>query len=72
MTLARLPSAAIAPRDVCLSSFPLDGTNGLLSPDNDSCVDCAIILQELENIDDDTDRHGIKFVKTQVRGFLVI
>ncbi|XP_037080856.1 uncharacterized protein LOC119101604 isoform X10 [Pollicipes pollicipes] len=32
---------------------------------NDSCVDCAIILQELENIDDDTDRHGIKFVKTQ-------
>ncbi|XP_043240594.1 uncharacterized protein LOC122391084 isoform X5 [Amphibalanus amphitrite] len=33
--------------------------------DNDSCADCAIILQELENIDDDTDRHGIKFVKTQ-------
>ncbi|XP_043240612.1 uncharacterized protein LOC122391084 isoform X21 [Amphibalanus amphitrite] len=32
---------------------------------NDSCADCAIILQELENIDDDTDRHGIKFVKTQ-------
>ncbi|XP_037080848.1 uncharacterized protein LOC119101604 isoform X2 [Pollicipes pollicipes] len=42
-----------------------DGTNGPLSSDNDSCVDCAIILQELENIDDDTDRHGIKFVKTQ-------
>jgi len=41
------------------------GTNGPLSSDNDSCVDCAIILQELENIDDDTDRHGIKFVKTQ-------
>ena len=24
------------------------------------------VLNELENIDDDTDRHGISFVKTQV------
>ncbi|XP_035438417.1 uncharacterized protein LOC118268177 isoform X5 [Spodoptera frugiperda] len=29
------------------------------------CEQCAGILEELENIDDDCDRHGIKFVKTQ-------
>ena len=29
------------------------------------CDDCMRILEELENIDDDTDRHGIHFVKTQ-------
>ncbi|XP_013184648.2 uncharacterized protein LOC106130366 isoform X2 [Amyelois transitella] len=29
------------------------------------CDQCAGILEELENIDDDCDRHGIKFVKTQ-------
>ncbi|KAG1669120.1 putative protein disulfide-isomerase C1F5.02 [Nymphon striatum] len=28
------------------------------------CKDCNKILEELENIDDDTDRHGIHFVKT--------
>uniref|UniRef100_A0A147BH45 Putative thioredoxin/protein disulfide isomerase n=1 Tax=Ixodes ricinus TaxID=34613 RepID=A0A147BH45_IXORI len=28
------------------------------------CEDCKNILNELENIDDDTDRHGIQFVKT--------
>ncbi|XP_026322362.1 uncharacterized protein LOC113231978 isoform X3 [Hyposmocoma kahamanoa] len=29
------------------------------------CEQCIGILEELENIDDDCDRHGIKFVKTQ-------
>lgn len=29
------------------------------------CVECKRTLEELENIDDDTDRHGILFVKTQ-------
>ncbi|XP_050667523.1 uncharacterized protein LOC126967136 isoform X2 [Leptidea sinapis] len=29
------------------------------------CEQCAGILEELENIDDDCDRHNIKFVKTQ-------
>ncbi|XP_047528762.1 uncharacterized protein LOC125065277 isoform X3 [Vanessa atalanta] len=29
------------------------------------CEQCNGILEELENIDDDCDRHGIKFVKTQ-------
>lgn len=30
-----------------------------------NCDNCLSILDELENIDDDTDRHGISFVKTQ-------
>ncbi|KAI9560775.1 hypothetical protein GHT06_011727 [Daphnia sinensis] len=29
------------------------------------CEQCLSILDELENIDDDTDRHGISFIKTQ-------
>ncbi|VEN38634.1 unnamed protein product, partial [Callosobruchus maculatus] len=33
--------------------------------DNEECEQCVKILEELENIDDDCERHGIKFVKTQ-------
>ncbi|XP_018054333.1 PREDICTED: uncharacterized protein LOC108691185 isoform X2 [Atta colombica] len=33
--------------------------------DPDDCAQCVGILEELENIDDDCDRHGITFVKTQ-------
>lgn len=32
---------------------------------NADCDQCGGILDELENIDDDCDRHGITFVKTQ-------
>ncbi|KAJ3665010.1 hypothetical protein Zmor_000531 [Zophobas morio] len=32
---------------------------------SDECEQCAHILEELENIDDDCERHGILFVKTQ-------
>lgn len=35
------------------------------SLDSDECEQCVQILEELENIDDDCERHGIKFVKTQ-------
>lgn len=28
------------------------------------CEECRKVLEELENIDDDTERHGIKFVKS--------
>lgn len=36
-----------------------------LLPDNkQECDHCLTVLEELENIDDDTDRHGINFVKT--------
>ncbi|XP_017837599.1 uncharacterized protein LOC108596411 isoform X5 [Drosophila busckii] len=31
---------------------------------DDECESCAGILEELENIDDDTDKHGIQFVKS--------
>lgn len=34
------------------------------------CDQCKVILEELENIDDDCDRHGITFVKTQVSYFI--
>ncbi|XP_017797248.1 PREDICTED: uncharacterized protein LOC108578426 isoform X1 [Habropoda laboriosa] len=37
----------------------LDGTHA------EDCEQCIGILEELENIDDDCDRHGITFVKTQ-------
>ncbi|KMY91794.1 uncharacterized protein LOC6733259 isoform X18 [Drosophila simulans] len=31
---------------------------------DDECESCSDILEELENIDDDTDKHGIQFVKS--------
>ncbi|XP_011332954.1 uncharacterized protein LOC105276699 isoform X2 [Ooceraea biroi] len=40
-----------------------DAANDLDDPDE--CGQCVAILEELENIDDDCDRHGITFVKTQ-------
>ncbi|PRD30928.1 UNVERIFIED_CONTAM: hypothetical protein NCL1_24928 [Trichonephila clavipes] len=33
-------------------------------PDEEDCPECQETLADLENIDDDTDRHGILFVKT--------
>ncbi|XP_059471929.1 uncharacterized protein LOC132194579 isoform X6 [Neocloeon triangulifer] len=33
--------------------------------DNDQCEQCASILEELENIDDDCEKYGITFVKTE-------
>lgn len=32
--------------------------------DDDKCESCPDILEELETIDDDTDKHGIQFVKS--------
>uniref|UniRef100_A0ABD2XLF9 Thioredoxin domain-containing protein n=1 Tax=Trichogramma kaykai TaxID=54128 RepID=A0ABD2XLF9_9HYME len=40
-------------------------TNEETTDDIDDCEHCAGILEELENIDDDCDRHGITFIKTQ-------
>lgn len=31
----------------------------------DDCEECNEILEELETIDDDTDKHGIQFVKSK-------
>ncbi|XP_037043198.1 uncharacterized protein LOC119079410 isoform X3 [Bradysia coprophila] len=36
-----------------------------IEEDADDCEQCSKILDELENIDDDCDRHGITFVKTK-------
>jgi hypothetical protein len=33
-------------------------------PDSDKCESCPAILERLETIDDDTDKHNIQFVKT--------
>ncbi|XP_055374125.1 uncharacterized protein LOC129607269 isoform X7 [Condylostylus longicornis] len=33
--------------------------------DTDECEQCTKVLEELENIDDDCDKHGIVFVKTK-------
>lgn len=32
--------------------------------DDEKCATCPAILEELETIDDDTDDHGIQFVKS--------
>ncbi|XP_038121965.1 uncharacterized protein LOC6054588 isoform X2 [Culex quinquefasciatus] len=40
-----------------------DGGNAS-SEDADNCEQCSGVLESLENIDDDCDRHGIMFVKT--------
>lgn len=37
----------------------------MLLSDNDDCDTCDEILEELETIDDDTDKHGIQFVKSK-------
>ncbi|XP_072757534.1 uncharacterized protein Hlk isoform X1 [Anoplolepis gracilipes] len=39
--------------------------DGTTDQNPDDCTQCVAILEELENIDDDCDRHGITFVKTQ-------
>lgn len=37
----------------------------MIADNKQECENCITILDELENIDDDTDRHGISFIKTQ-------
>ena len=41
-----------------------DDSGSLLSPDGPDCKICVRILEELETIDDDTDKHNIQFVKS--------
>ncbi|XP_055620754.1 uncharacterized protein LOC129765014 isoform X8 [Toxorhynchites rutilus septentrionalis] len=40
-----------------------EGTSAA-TEDSDNCEQCSGVLESLENIDDDCDRHGIMFVKT--------
>lgn len=46
-------------------STEIDNITGYFLTDSENCDQCGHILEELENIDDDCERHGIKFVKTQ-------
>ena len=41
----------------------------LFVSDSDRCERCAADIQALEQIDDDTDAVGVKFVKTDDAGF---
>ncbi|XP_065090644.1 uncharacterized protein hlk isoform X1 [Ochlerotatus camptorhynchus] len=41
-----------------------ESSTGAPSDDADNCEQCSSVLESLENIDDDCDRHGIMFVKT--------
>lgn len=41
----------------------------IFSDIEDECDTCTSILEELENIDDDCERHGISFIKTQVNNY---
>jgi hypothetical protein len=43
----------------------LRGTCYVVLPDDDKCESCTAILEDLETIDDDTDKHGIQFVKSK-------
>ncbi|XP_022229054.2 uncharacterized protein LOC111078586 isoform X3 [Drosophila obscura] len=42
-----------------------DSSAGKHEDDADGCEQCTKVLEELENIDDDCDKHGITFVKTR-------
>ncbi|XP_043663121.1 uncharacterized protein LOC122626801 isoform X8 [Drosophila teissieri] len=47
------------------AAAPPDTSTGKLEDDADGCEQCTKVLEELENIDDDCDKHGITFVKTR-------
>ncbi|XP_036670031.2 uncharacterized protein hlk isoform X10 [Drosophila suzukii] len=47
------------------ASAPPDASTGKQEDDADGCEQCTKVLEELENIDDDCDKHGITFVKTR-------
>ncbi|KAH8253794.1 hypothetical protein KR032_006872 [Drosophila birchii] len=59
---AASPDAASAPAGV---AAPPDASTGKQEDDADGCEQCTKVLEELENIDDDCDKHGITFVKTR-------
>ncbi|XP_039749495.1 uncharacterized protein LOC120626186 isoform X2 [Pararge aegeria] len=64
-TLCELCNAKTTQKKTKKSLREHDEEEGQEIDDSLDCEQCAGILEELENIDDDCDRHGIKFVKTQ-------
>ncbi|KAH8237243.1 hypothetical protein KR038_007907 [Drosophila bunnanda] len=59
---AASPDAPSAPAG---AAAPPDASAGKQEDDADGCEQCTKVLEELENIDDDCDKHGITFVKTR-------
>ncbi|KAH8390023.1 uncharacterized protein LOC110189667 isoform X1 [Drosophila serrata] len=59
------PAASDAPSAPAGASAPPDASAGKQEDDADGCEQCTKVLEELENIDDDCDKHGITFVKTR-------
>ncbi|XP_022825601.1 uncharacterized protein LOC111355775 isoform X1 [Spodoptera litura] len=64
-TLCEMCSSKLMKRSSKKKVVEHEEDEGLDSEDSMDCEQCAGILEELENIDDDCDRHEIKFVKTQ-------
>ncbi|XP_055526874.1 uncharacterized protein LOC129719507 isoform X3 [Wyeomyia smithii] len=58
-------TSAEAAEEVVTEEAPAsDSTTSTTTEDSDNCDQCTGVLESLENIDDDCDRHGIMFVKT--------
>ncbi|KAH8339859.1 hypothetical protein KR067_000807 [Drosophila pandora] len=58
------PGAGEAPA-AADAAAPPEASAGKHEDDADGCEQCTKVLEELENIDDDCDKHGITFVKTR-------
>ncbi|XP_041632714.1 uncharacterized protein hlk isoform X6 [Drosophila kikkawai] len=58
-------SSPDAPSATAGAAAPPDASAGKQEDDADGCEQCTKVLEELENIDDDCDKHGITFVKTR-------
>ncbi|KAH8319653.1 hypothetical protein KR074_003111 [Drosophila pseudoananassae] len=58
------PGAGEAPAGADAAAPP-EASAGKQEDDADGCEQCTKVLEELENIDDDCDKHGITFVKTR-------
>ncbi|KAH8272867.1 hypothetical protein KR018_006161 [Drosophila ironensis] len=59
------PAGTSGPGDAATAAAPPDSSAGKHEDDADGCEQCTKVLEELENIDDDCDKHGITFVKTR-------
>ncbi|XP_034650056.1 uncharacterized protein LOC117889742 isoform X1 [Drosophila subobscura] len=58
-------AAAGGAADAAAAAASDSSAAGKHEDDADGCEQCTKVLEELENIDDDCDKHGITFVKTR-------
>ncbi|XP_053689496.1 uncharacterized protein LOC128738420 [Sabethes cyaneus] len=59
-----LETSVEAAEEVISEEAPISDSTASTTEDSDNCDQCSGVLESLENIDDDCDRHGIMFVKT--------